>query len=87
MGANTTRLLLALGDVVVAWLLLWQASVAAEQVASGAVAEGTPGHDFRIGKIAAARWFAREVLPEVAVARASVETTDDLLMEMPDSAF
>jgi len=87
VGANTTRLLLALGDVVVGWLLLWQASVASEQLAAGTFAGGSTGHDFRVGKIAAARWFAREVLPGVAVARASVENADDLLMETPDSAF
>jgi len=87
VGANTTRLLLAIGDVVVGWLLLWQASVASEQLAAGTFADGTREHDFRVGKIAAARWFAREVLPGVAVARASVENADDLLTETPDGAF
>jgi alkylation response protein AidB-like acyl-CoA dehydrogenase len=93
VGANTSRLLLALGDVVVGWLLLRQAEVAAAQLAAGVDRDGrtlTPGaagHDLRIGKIAAARWFAREVLPEVSVAWASVRDTDDLLTDLPDSAF
>jgi len=92
VGANTSRLLFAIGDVVVGWLLLWQASVALDQLSTqtsstGPVGTGSPEEAYRLGKIAAARWFAREVLPQVAVARANVDGFDDLLTELPDDAF
>ena len=87
VGGNTSRLLLALGDVVVGWLLLRQAAVAAAQLAEHAHAEGSPEYEFRVGKIAAARWFAREVLPTVALAWANVREYDDLLTDLPDGAF
>lgn len=84
VGQNTTRLLLAAGDVVIGWLLLRQADVAAAKLAAGA--EGADV-DFYTGKIAAARFFAREVLPRLSAERAMAESTDNALMEVPESAF
>ena len=74
VGLNTRRLLLALGDLVVAWLLLRQAEVAL----AGAGATGPSAGDkaFYEGKVAAARFFAREVLPQLAAERAIAEATD-----------
>ncbi len=84
VGQNTGRLLFALGDLVVAWLLLRQA-----EVALAALAEGRTGreHDFYTGKVAAARFFARQVLPALAAQRAIAEGTDNDLMDVPESAF
>ncbi len=39
------------------------------------------------GKIAAARWFAGNVLPHLSATRAVVEATDLSLMDLPDEAF
>jgi alkylation response protein AidB-like acyl-CoA dehydrogenase len=83
VGQNTTRLLLAAGDLVVAWLLLRQATVALDKLA------GTPGRDeaFYRGKVAAAKHFSREVLPLLTAQRVMAEQVDDTLMELPEAAF
>ncbi|HET6561966.1 MAG TPA: acyl-CoA dehydrogenase [Marmoricola sp.] len=84
VGLNTTRLLMALGDLVCAWLLLWQAEVALGKLA-GEVSE--KDRDFYEGKIAAAQFFARNVLPKVTAERQIAEAVDLSLMELPESAF
>ncbi|MET4077848.1 acyl-CoA dehydrogenase [Janibacter sp. UYMM211] len=83
VGQNTTRLLLAAGDLVIGWLLLRQAAVAVDALDS---AQGKDV-DFYTGKIAAARFFATQVLPRLASERAIAEATDNALMEVPEAAF
>jgi hypothetical protein len=84
VGLNTTRLLLALGDLVVGWLLVRQS-----EVASAALDRGTRDSDvaFYQGKIAAARFFAESVLPRLAAEREIAEATTADLMELPEAAF
>jgi alkylation response protein AidB-like acyl-CoA dehydrogenase len=82
-GLNTTRLLFAVGDVVVAWLLLRQATVALNALDDAA----EPDQDFYRGKVAAAQWFCRQVLPTVSAERAVLESTDLDAMTLPESAF
>lgn len=84
VGLNTTRLLLASGDVVVGYLLLKGAAVAARKLAAGASAKDTA---FYTGKIAAARHFAADVLPQVSVARSAAESVTLDVMELPEEAF
>ncbi|MEU9489609.1 acyl-CoA dehydrogenase [Streptomyces decoyicus] len=83
VGLNTTRVLLASGDVVIGYLLLKGASVAAEKLA-GASAKDKP---FYTGKIAAAKFFAHNVLPGVGVQRGLAESVDQSLMELDEAAF
>ena len=84
VGQNTTRFLLSAGDLLVGWLLLRQAEVAQRALESGAT--GKDG-DFYTGKVAAASFYARNVLPRLAAERAVVEATDNALMEVPEAAF
>jgi len=84
VGLNTTRLLMALGDIVCSWLLLRQAEVALTKLA-GEVSD--KDRDFYEGKIAAAQFFARQVLPKIAAERQIAESVDLSLMELPESAF
>lgn len=84
VGLNTTRLLMASGDLVIGWLLLRQAEVASVALA-GDVAE--KDRMFYLGKVETARWFARNRLPLLAAERAVAEATDLALMEMPEEAF
>jgi alkylation response protein AidB-like acyl-CoA dehydrogenase len=84
VGLNTSRLLMALGDVVCAWLLLRHAEVALTRL-DGEL--GAKDQAFYEGKVAAAQFFARTVLPEVAAARAVAETTDLSVMDLPEEAF
>ncbi|GAA1126873.1 acyl-CoA dehydrogenase [Nocardioides aquiterrae] len=83
VGLNTSRLLMVLGDVVCAWLLLRQAEVALEKLG------GDPGKDqaFYEGKVAAAQFFARNVLPKLSAERAIAEGVDLELMDLDESAF
>ena len=78
VGLNTTRLLMALGDVICAWLLLRGAEVALERLN-----EELPPDEksFYEGKVASGRWFARTVLPKLAAERAIAEATDLAVMD------
>jgi len=91
VGLNTTRLLLALGDLIIGWLLVRQAEVATEALdAAGgsAVGEGGAGDEaFYRGKIAAARFFAETVLPRLTAELEVVEATSLDVMELPEAAF
>ncbi|MFG2641091.1 acyl-CoA dehydrogenase [Streptomyces sp. NPDC048370] len=84
VGLNTTRLLMASGDVVVGYLLLKGAAVAAEKLAAGASAKDQA---FYAGKIAAAKFFAANVLPGVGAERALAEAVDGSLMDLDEAAF
>lgn len=84
VGLNTTRLLLAAGDVVVGWLLLRQAEVAQAALDAGATGKDA---DFYAGKVAAASFYARTVLPRVRADLESAKLTDLTLMDLPESAF
>ncbi len=83
VGLNTTRLLLSLGDLLIGWLLLRQAEIALARLDAGA---GRDAH-FYAGKIAAARFFAGTVLPELAARRVVTETTTGDLMSVDEAAF
>ncbi len=84
VGQNTTRLLMACGDLVTAWLLLRQALVA-----QAALDAGASGRDqaFYQGKVAAAAFFARQALPLLSAQRVVAEGVDNALMEVPEAAF
>ncbi|WP_030459264.1 acyl-CoA dehydrogenase [Kitasatospora sp. NRRL B-11411] len=84
VGQNTTRLLLVSGDVVVGWLLLRQAAVALAKLEAGASEKDVP---FYRGKVAAAKHFARTVLPTTAAQRQIAENVDNELMELAEEAF
>jgi hypothetical protein len=83
VGLNTTRLLLSLGDLVVGWLLLRQAQVAIAALDGGAGSD----ENFYLGKVAAARFFASQVLPELTSRRKITETTTLEIMDVPEEAF
>ncbi|MFF5423645.1 MULTISPECIES: acyl-CoA dehydrogenase [unclassified Streptomyces] len=84
VGLNTTRLLMASGDVVVGYLLLRGAAVAAEKLANGASGKDVA---FYQGKIAAAKFFAANVLPGVSTERALAEAVDGSVMDLDEAAF
>jgi alkylation response protein AidB-like acyl-CoA dehydrogenase len=85
VGLNTTRLLLALGDLTVGWLLARQAEVAQARLDEGGGAAADLA--FYEGKIATARFFAATVLPRLATEREIAEATTLDLMELPEEAF
>ena len=85
VGLNTTRLLLTSGDVIVGYLLLRGAAVAVEKLAGGV--PNAKDAAFYQGKIAAARFFAQNVLPGVAAQRQIAENVGLDLMDLDEAAF
>ncbi|MET8947061.1 acyl-CoA dehydrogenase [Streptomyces sp. NPDC004542] len=84
VGQNTTRLLFAAGDLVIGWLLLRQAEVARRALLGDV---GTGDRHFYEGKIAAASFYARTVLPRLAAERVIAQTTDNSLMDLDEASF
>ena len=85
VAQNTSRLLLCAGDLVVGWLLLRQAEVAKAALDAGTAS--AKDQKFYEGKIAAASFFARTVLPKIAAERQIAEATDNSLMDVSEDAF
>ena len=83
VGLNTSRLLMDVGEVIIGWLLLRQADIAAERL-SGATGKDL---DFYTGKVAAASYFIRTVLPHITADKKIMESETGSLMEIPESAF
>ena len=83
VGLNTSRCLMAVGDIITSWLLLRQADIAAEKLPTSTGKD----KDFYTGKIAAAQFFIKNNLPHITADRKIVESTDGSIMELPESAF
>ncbi len=83
--ANAYPFLMLMGQVVMAWMLLWQAGVAQEKLA--APDGGGADKAFFTGKLATARYFIKHVLPEVDAAAKGIKSEDLSMMEIPDGAF
>ncbi|GGM51220.1 acyl-CoA dehydrogenase C-terminal domain-containing protein [Dactylosporangium sucinum] len=84
VGLNSRRFLLALGDIVVGWLLQRQAEVALKALAGEVSAADK---SFYEGKVAAAKFFAHEILPRVGADRRIVESTTLDAMQLSEDAF
>ncbi|GAA5068667.1 hypothetical protein HNP84_008420 [Thermocatellispora tengchongensis] len=82
VGLNTTRFLLALGDLVIGWLLLRQA-----EVALTALATSDEDQAFYTGKVGGASFFARTVLPRLSAERQILTATPLDLMDLHEDAF
>ena len=82
VGLNTSRCLMAVGDIITAWLLLRQADIALVKIPNA-------GKDleFYNGKIASAKFFVGNYLPQIAADRKIVEATDNSIMNISDAAF
>ena len=82
-GLHATALLESLAEVVIAWLLLRHAEVAAAALAESAGDDAA----FYEGKIASARWFASRVLPLTGLRRALATAEDGALMDLALESF
>ena len=82
VGLNTSRCLMAVGDITTAWLLIRQADIAAEKLPNAG-----KDADFYTGKIASAKFFVANFLPLIAADRHIVEATNGSIMDIPESAF
>ena len=79
------RFLEMMSELSVAWLLLEGAVIAYDKAPS--VAAGHPDAAFYTGKIAAAQFYARNVLPGVEEKARQLDAEDRTALEVPDAAF
>jgi alkylation response protein AidB-like acyl-CoA dehydrogenase len=82
---HANRFLEMMSETTVAWLLLEGAAIALEKKKS--VAVGHPDVAFYEGKIAAAQYFARNVLPAVELKAKLMADEDKSPVEISDAAF
>ncbi len=81
-GLQTSRLLMAAGEVIIAWLLLRQAEIAVAQLPTAG-----RDSDFFTGKVASAKFFVRTVLPHLTAELKIMEAENGAIMEIPEGAF
>ncbi|MEV0076624.1 acyl-CoA dehydrogenase [Nocardia neocaledoniensis] len=84
VGLGSVRFLMSMGDLLIAWRLLVQADVAAAALTADAAPKDRP---FYQGKVAAATFFAKNVLPELTATRTILATLDNDIMSIPEEAF
>jgi alkylation response protein AidB-like acyl-CoA dehydrogenase len=84
VGLTSVPFLLAAGDLFMGWLLLWHA-----EIALSALDRDPSGQDraYYRGKVAAARFFAGNVLPRLSAERRIIEAVDLTAMDLAEDAF
>ncbi|MGV9802726.1 acyl-CoA dehydrogenase, partial [Mycobacterium sp. NPDC003449] len=82
VGLGSVRFLMSVGDLMLGWLLARQAAVAIEKLDAG-----DDGGAFYEGKIAAASFFTKNVLPLLTSTRTVLENLDNDIMELDEAAF
>jgi alkylation response protein AidB-like acyl-CoA dehydrogenase len=86
VGLQGNRVLMALAEVLIAWLLIRHGALAVRKLAE--LPEGAESErGFYQGKIFSARYFATQVLPRLSFDRRQVEASDLAPMNLPVSAF
>lgn len=83
VGLGSVRFLLAVGDLMIGWRLILAAQIA--QAALDGAAERD--HAFYTGKVAVAKYFAKNMLPLLTSVREVIETLDTDVMELENAAF
>jgi Acetyl-CoA dehydrogenase C-terminal like/Acyl-CoA dehydrogenase, C-terminal domain len=84
IGLESVAFLLAVGDLLIGWLLLEHAEVALTAL------DGNPSdrdRQFYAGKVAAANFFTKNVLPRLTAERKIVESVDLTIMDLREEAF
>jgi alkylation response protein AidB-like acyl-CoA dehydrogenase len=76
-----------MSELSVAWQLLEGAVVAEQAKTNATAAEGHPDHAFYAGKVQAALWYARNVLPGVEHKAQLLGEEDKSALDMPDAGF
>ncbi|OBG80643.1 butyryl-CoA dehydrogenase [Mycobacterium sp. E802] len=84
VGLGSVRFLMSVGDLLLGWLLARQAAVAIEKLDAGATGDE---RSYLEGKIAAASFFAKNMLPLLSSTRQVIETLDNEVMELDEAAF
>lgn len=100
--ANAYPFLMMMGRIVAAWLLLWEAGIAAEKLdriaaekavdlavpsARTALIQDNKDVAFYAGKLASARYFIKNVLPEIDGVVKAIRNGDLSPLEIADESF
>ncbi len=83
VGLQGNRVLLALADLVVVWLLVKHAAIAADALPKAKASD----KNFYQGKIASAKWWTRNVLPGLALTRKLIEASDLSPLQVDEAHF
>ena len=83
VGFQGNRLLMTLGKLAVGWQLIHHAALAHARIEGASEADRA----FYTGKVASARFFVREVMPDIKTARAVIEGSTTELMELSEASF
>ncbi|CAM5744067.1 acyl-CoA dehydrogenase [Mycolicibacterium aubagnense] len=83
VGLGSVRFLLAVGDLMIGWRLILAAGVAQAALAGAAERDQA----FYRGKVAVAKFFAKNMLPLLSSVREVIETLDTDVMELENAAF
>ncbi|MCW2551032.1 MAG: acyl-CoA dehydrogenase [Mycobacterium sp.] len=84
VGLGSVSFLLAVGDLFIGWMLLRGAEIAMDAL-DGDVSDRDRA--FYSGKVTAARFFARNVLPRLSAERKIIESVDLTTMDLDEGAF
>jgi hypothetical protein len=84
LGLESVRFLLAVGDLLIGWLLTHQAEIALNAL-DGEVSDRDRA--FYTGKVAVANFFAKNVLPRLTSERRIVAAVDLTVMNLREEAF
>jgi hypothetical protein len=82
--AHATPFLNAMGDVIVAWMLVWRAQVAAVKLAEGAKKKDVAFYE---GQIKSADFFVNTVLPVTLGNMNAIEKGCPAAVEIDEAAF
>jgi hypothetical protein len=84
VGLESVRFLLAVGDLLIGWLLLRQAEIALAALDG----DPTPADGaFYAGKVAMAKFFVKNVLPRLTAEREIAANVDLAVMQLREEAF
>ena len=83
VGLQANRILAAVAETVIGWLLLRHAGLAAEKLPTASAADRA----FYQGKIESCRYFSRHVLPGLTLTRKLIEASELSLMSVDESAY
>jgi hypothetical protein len=84
VGLESVAFLIAVGDLLIGWLLLRHAEIAL------AALDGDPGASdraFYAGKVVTARFFVKNVLPRLTAEREIATNVDLAVMQLREEAF
>ncbi|MGB0120731.1 MAG: acyl-CoA dehydrogenase, partial [Solirubrobacterales bacterium] len=84
VGLGSVSFLKAFGDLMIGWLLIRHAEIAAAALENGPSEKDKPFYE---GKVAAARFFARTMLPNLKASKAVIEGIENDVMELDEAAF